>query len=134
MPNSPYKVSIIVDPEFGNRLQIVANETPVWIVDSPLNKSAAEDLWKSHRKQSYLDGVTTFHVEPNSTPEKWCANIIGTVDEHHGEYSHDPPYSIVEVIGVKLTTRLRHAFEECGLNEFVETTEGFEAKGSTVGS
>jgi hypothetical protein len=74
--------------------------------------------------------VTTFQVERNSTPEEWCAGILGAVDLHHGEYAHDPPYAVVEVIGAPLTIRLRQAFGEYELNAFVEMAAGFQASRS----
>ncbi|MGH9872858.1 MAG: hypothetical protein ACRD9S_10380 [Pyrinomonadaceae bacterium] len=116
MVDAPYTVTIVVDPEFGDRLYAVAKETPVWIVDTPVNRAAAEVVRAQNSEQCHQSGVTTFQMERNSTPEEWCANILGAVDLHHGEYSHDPPYAVVEVIGAPLTVRLRQAFGEYQLN------------------
>jgi len=128
MADAPNTVTIVVDPEFGERLCAVAKETPVWIVDTPLNRAAVEVAWNP--EQHLPNGVTTFRVEPNSTPEEWCAKILGTVDLHHGEYSQDPPYAVVEVIGTPLTNRLRQAFSEYELNAFAERVSGFRASRS----
>jgi hypothetical protein len=39
MVDIPNAVTIVVDPEFGDRLYAVAKETAVWIVDTPLNRA-----------------------------------------------------------------------------------------------
>ena len=122
-------VTIVVDPEFGDRLYAIIKETPVWIVDTPVNRAAAEVVRAQNPEQGHPSGVTTFQIERNSTPEEWCANILGAVDLHHGEYSHGP-YEVVEVIGAPLTIRLRQAFSEYELNAFVERAAGFQASRS----
>jgi hypothetical protein len=127
-------VTIVVDPEFGDRLYAVAKETPVWIVDTPINRAAAEVVRAQNPEHHPPSGVTTFQVERNSTPDEWCANILGAVDLHHGEYSHDPPYAVVEVIGAPLTIRLRQAFSEYELNAFVERAADFQASRSISAS
>ncbi|MCM3870506.1 MAG: hypothetical protein ND895_07435 [Pyrinomonadaceae bacterium] len=128
MSDTPYKVTIIVDPEFGDRLQKV--EPPVWIADTPVNRAAAERVWSECPEESHLNGVTTFQIDLNLTADEWCAGILSAVDLHHGEYSHRPPYSVVEVIGTRLTIGLRQAFSKYGLKEFVKGADGFRARGS----
>jgi hypothetical protein len=130
MANAPNTVTIVVDPEFGDRLYAVAKETPVWIVDTPLNRAAAEFVRAQNPEHRPPSDVTTFQVDRDSTPEEWCANILGAVDLHHGEYSDDPPYTVVEVIGAPLTVKLRQAFSEYELNAFVERAAGFQASRS----
>jgi hypothetical protein len=102
-------VAIVFDAAFGSRLFELAARMPVWIVDTPPNL-AAVDQWRPHPAQSEAEGVTTFKVDPKETAEAWCADILYMVDLHHGEYSHDPPYSAIEVIGAldeRLERRLR---------------------------
>jgi hypothetical protein len=129
MADTPYRVTIIVDPEFGDRLRMVA--TPVWIADTPVNRAAAKSVWSETPNASHTNGVTTFKIDPNSTPDEWCAGILDVVDIHHDEYSHTPPYSVIEVIGTRLTTGLRKAFAQYGLKEFVKGADGFQASHST---
>jgi len=130
MADAPNTVTIVVDPEFGDRLYAVAKETPVWIVDTPVNRAATEVVRAQNPEHHHPGGVTTFQIARNATPEEWCANILATVDLHHGEYSHDPPYTVVEVIGAPLTIRLRQTFSEYELNAFVEKEDGFGASRS----
>ena len=46
---------------------------------------------------------------------RWCSGILSTVDLHHGERAHDPPYSAIEVYGAAPSMTLRAAFASVGL-------------------
>src|SRR5262249_1936725 len=112
MDAAPYVVGVVLDTAFGVRLTKLAATMPVWIVDTPINRAAAEDVWRYHRGQPHTEGVTTFAVDSNQEPEEWLLGVLETVDLHHGIHSHTPPYSAIEVIGVHLTHQLRAAFED----------------------
>lgn len=71
----PYKVAVVVDPRFGERLLEIAARMPVWIADTPENRPAVERHWGEHSGQSTNEGVTAFKVDPTSTPEDWCASF-----------------------------------------------------------
>ena len=79
-------------------------------------------------EETSLDsGVTTFAVSMNEDPSLWCIGVLNTIEEHHGQYSHEPPYTILEVIGLSFSQRLRRVFERLGFNSFQDTKEGFRA-------
>jgi len=46
---------------------------------------------------------------------------------HHGEFSHNPPVSIIEVFGGILTTQSERAFRNYGYSELEITSNGFRA-------
>ena len=121
-----YVVGLAVDPEFRD-LASVARRMPLWVVDTPFNRPLAESHWRDHHNHTHLDGVTLFTVVAGDLPEEWCANVLRDIDLHHGQHSHNPPYSAVEVFGVKLTDRLRNAFAEFGFTTFDERGDGFRA-------
>ena len=126
MPD-PYTVAVIVDPTFGDRLFDIASRTPVWIVDTPANRTAIERHWAANSGQPHTDGVTAFKVDPAASPEDWCLNVLGDVDLHHGVYSHVPPYTVLEIYGVALTQDLRAALGERGFDTVLERADGFRA-------
>src|SRR3954463_12317750 len=95
---SAYLVHIVVDPAFGERLATVPVGEPVWIIESALNTPVAHRLW-AERPKDYRDGITTSVADADSVPESELIRILDTVDEHHGEYSAEPPYSLLDVIG-----------------------------------
>ena len=131
MPKATRIVAIVVDPEFGERLLSLAEETPVWIADTPANRSVAEALWSS-TGAGVARNVTTFKVDPGKTGEDWCLNILSQVDLHHGHYSQSSAYSALDVIGAHLTPELRDALAEYGLTSCAERSGGFRATRSSA--
>jgi hypothetical protein len=126
--SSPYTVAVVLETEFGESLFEIAARMPVWIVDTPRNRAAAERHWAEHPELPHTLGVTTFKVDRAAPAEDWLADVLSSLDLHHGEYSHDPPYGAIEVFGATLTMGLRGAFAEFGLDELVERPGGFVAK------
>ncbi len=110
---SPYKVRLIVDRDFGERLSELPHEEPVWVVDSAVNTPVAHRLWRSERSgESSLAGITTFKDSSDSAPEDIAIGVLEMVDLHHGQYSADPPFSVLEIIGCEVSDRLREALAE----------------------
>lgn len=120
MPMPPHKVGIVVDPGFGDRVAELARVFHVWVVESRENTPIIQSVWKSGAV-----GVTSFAAFEGESHEAMCARIAGDVNEHHGAFSHDPPWSEIEVFGAKLTSTLRHVFEELGATACTPTQEGF---------
>ena len=100
-----YRVFVVLDEDYGERLSDIAPIGPVWSVDTPPNREAAQKLWVVDKSRSHLDGVTTFKAGDCSA-ENALINNLGTIDLHHGVYSADPPYTVIEVIGTVITERL----------------------------
>jgi hypothetical protein len=128
--DDPYRVAIVVDREFGPQLDALAKRLHVWICDSPINRPAVEAIWRARgdRKYDIESGATIFNCAPDQPVEDALVNIIGAVDEHHGEYSHEPPWSVMEVIGCAPTPRVRSAFAEFGAQVSAMRSDRFEAR------
>ena len=126
----PYAVAIVVDPVFGERLFRIAARMPVWIADTPKNRSAVDQHRARHPGQSGTEGVTTFKVDPDANSEDWCAQVLSMVELHHGRFSHNPSYSVLEVFGATLTPTLRAALGDVGFRSFTERRDGFRATSS----
>jgi hypothetical protein len=45
---------------------------------------------------------------------------------HDGSYSANPPYTLIEVIGTPITSRIKNEFGQFVFNDFRETPNGFE--------
>ena len=114
------KVSIVVDNDYGNRLESLVTG-PVWIIDTPANRKSAEACWQ----QKGGPVVTTFKGVDGDSAAAACLNILDTVDLHHGE--HSGGYSVLEVIGTPLTDELHSAISELGFAKFEATADGFRA-------
>jgi hypothetical protein len=124
----PYKVYIIVDREFGERLAELERGVPVWIVDTPPNKAVAQRLWKERPQESHLTGITTFNDYKFSSPEDILLAELETIDLHHGSYSANPPYTILEVVGAPLSAKTKNEMSAYGFNEFQVNSTGFTAR------
>ena len=128
VPNKvPYKVCVVVDREFGERLAEIESGVPVWIVDTPANKPMAQRLWKEHPHESHLTGITTFNDWNPFSPEDLLIGELDMIDLHHGSYSTDTPYTISEVFGAPPSERIKAKLPEYGFNEFHPTAPGFSA-------
>jgi hypothetical protein len=122
-----HRVFVVLDPEYGERLSELARTGPVWIVDTPLNRATAQKVWAVHPSRGHLDGVTTFKTGANCSAEDILINELDTIDLHHGTYSADPPYTVLEVIGTVLSERLKTELSHFGFDDFQATAEGFRA-------
>lgn len=122
-----YRVFVVLDREYGERLSALTRKGPVWIVDTPLNRAAAHDMRALHNYRSHLDGITTFAAGNNLLPEDLFINELGTIDMHHGIYSADPPYTELEVIGTAISDKVKAELSQFGFNDFQPTAERFRA-------
>jgi hypothetical protein len=127
MAGAPYKVYIVVDREFGDKLAEIEG-APVWIVDTPINKAVVRRLWSEHPQQNHLTGITTFDDFESSSPEDILLGQFDTIDLHHGVYSANRPYTVIEVVGTPLTARVENELSEYGFNKFFASPAGFTAK------
>ena len=122
-----YRIFVVLDPEYGDRLFELAQAGPVWIVDTPSNCATAQKVWAVQPGRGHLEGVTTFKTGDDSSPEDILINALDTIDLHHGPYSADPPYTVLEVIGAVLSDRLKTELLQLEFDDFQTTTEGFRA-------
>lgn len=123
----PYRVFVVVDREYGQRLTDLVQEGPVWVVDTPANRVVAEEIWHAEPNRSHLQGITTFRFPEDGSPEDILVNEFDTIDLHHGKYSANPPYTVLDVVGTTITPRLRTELGQFGFDEFQETPHGFRA-------
>jgi hypothetical protein len=121
MSNETYRVGLVVDRSYGERLVELARSFHVWAVASPSNTPVIQRLWA----EATSAGITSFKASEEESAEAMCARIADDIDEHHGELAHDPPWSEIAVYGVSLSERLREVFAELGATEFAPNEEGF---------
>lgn len=122
---TPHGVAVVVDPAYGDKLLDLAARLHVWIIDTPVNKAAAQVLWGQDGRVHSLDnGVTTFSAFRVDRPEETVASILETIDLHHGEYSHSPPWSVLEVYGASPSPFLAAALADYGFTDIISPTSG----------
>ncbi len=129
MPN----LIVVVDTDYGDRVERAAEFAPVWVVGSQTNRDACERLWRSRPHPDHREyGAVTWYETPN--PKDCLDSLLGIVPQletHHGEVKDDelafPNGFVLEVIGLALADNVTIALRELGFMSFVETPEGFQA-------
>jgi hypothetical protein len=125
---------VVVDPNYGDRVEGTAQAAPVWIVATPTNKTACEHLWKerAHPDHRETGAVTCYSVTNPEDRLGGLLNVIPTLETHHGEVKDDqfsfPDGFVLEVIGLALADYVTDALREFSFSSFVETPEGFRAR------
>jgi hypothetical protein len=127
MSSRIYKVYLVVDPRFGERLTSLPCGKPVWIVDSPVNTPVIRRLWSERPAGSHLTGITSFVGSGSGIPDEDVIGQLDTIDLHHCEYSADPPYAEIEVIGAAPSDDAVQRLEELGFRLGATTEGGFIA-------
>ena len=121
----PYKVFVVVDRQFGEKLSDLEQGVPVWIVDTPTNKPVVERFRKERPDEDHLTGITTFNDVASLSPEDSLLSHLDTIELHHGVYSADPPYTVLETFGAQLTDNAKKVLSEYGFDKFQVTSTGF---------
>jgi hypothetical protein len=49
-----YRVFVVLDRDYGERLLELARSGPVWIVDTPQNRAVAQNLWAANPNRNHL--------------------------------------------------------------------------------
>ena len=125
---TPYLVRIVVDPHFGHRLTTLPLNEPVWIIDSEENTAVAREAWKQRpNRNDHRTGITTFRSVAGYDPEEELITQLHPIDLHHGDYSADPPYSILKVVGCTASPKVRDALAKFGFQVEENSSNGFRA-------
>ena len=112
------RVTLVVDPEFGEQAKARSRMGPLWVIDSSTNTPVIKEIWASG--ESYdASSPTHFNAVPGRSPEDSAIAFIDTVDTHH------PNWTTFEIIGAPLSPRLLSALLECAHGSAVETPMGF---------
>ncbi|GAB3443709.1 hypothetical protein NX773_03710 [Massilia solisilvae] len=104
-------VALILDPEFGQRVESVAREMPVWVLASRSNDPAIEHA------RSLFGGhdITSFFPPRTGDRKATSAQALYDIDEHHGELSSSHPYEELLIFGAAPADVSPEAMEELGL-------------------
>ena len=120
-------VAIVLDPRYSE-LERLAEQMPIWAVDSAPHRAVAERLWQLRGGADAFQGITLFKVADEQDAEGNCVNVIGEVDLHHSVYSSGSKIAILRVIGTIPSNRLREELGTYGFVTLEATSEGFVAR------
>lgn len=125
---TPYRVHVVLESTYGERLRELAQDEPVWVVESEMNHPVIIALRQERKGRSHLDGITSFEDDASISPQEQFISMLSTIDLHHGDYSHEPPYSVLDVIGIPWSSEIQEALEELHFFKHEDTADGFVAR------
>jgi hypothetical protein len=120
------RVALVLEPMPADECLSLRERMPVWIIDSPQNRSAVAKIRTS--KSPEESEVTTFQTKDGESLAMACERIVQSLDEHYNEHSQTPGYTELNVIGVSLGDVSLSPFLQLNFDEFVRTATGFIAK------
>jgi hypothetical protein len=110
------RVSLVIDPILGAKGLALIERGPVWLIESPANRRAAEQLW---RRDGVPPGWVTVFTPEGDTAEEIVTNLLATVAEHH------PLWRRLEVIGAGFTETIGRQLRHFGRGKAEATRQGF---------
>ena len=121
------RVLVILDPTYGQQLLALEPGQPVWIADTPTNAPVVRSIWSRRPGETHLTGITLFSVAGEDAPEDAFIRQLGPIDLHHGPYSTEEPYRVLDVIGASLTDEIEAELKLLGFDVFHRNPNGFTA-------
>jgi hypothetical protein len=121
-----HRVAIVVARGFAADVRRIVGDRHVWAIRTPEYQRVADEERRSSPGHSLERGVTLFGADRLS-PEDEVISIFATVQEHHREYSHDPPLDEVEILGAEPTPEVRAELSAFGFADIVAAERGFVA-------
>ena len=125
---------VVLDPDYGHRLDTVAQIAPVWAVDTQVNKEAVERLWKTrtHADHREKGAITSYRTQNPADRLNSLLGIIPELETHHGKVEDNelifPDGFVLGVIGLTMNDAATSALQELGFKSFNKTRDGFEAR------
>lgn len=109
----PRSVAVVFAEDYSSQLEKLAFHTPVWMLDTPENRTAAEHAWHTAVEWPHI-AVTLFR-------ETDWPTLLHQIALHE---RHDA----LDVIGAPLTDAARTALDDAGFVRIEETRDGFRAR------
>jgi len=131
MPREQTRVAIVTHDDFGTQLPSLAERCHVWVVDTQVNRRAAESIW-AVGSGDRTHGVTTFKRDEGESIESSVVDLLPVIDEHHGLREDWATDIVLEVLGVPLTFSIRSALAALGPFDVLERSDGFTATRSAA--
>ena len=109
----PRSVAVVFAEDYSSQLEKLAFHTPVWLIDTPENRAAAEEAWRTAVEWPHIT-VTLFR----ENDWRLLLELISLRER----------FDVVEAIGTMLTPHVRGALEAARFVRIEETANGFRAR------
>lgn len=107
-------MTVVFHDDYSEDLEKLAFRTPVWIVETPANRQAAELAWHAAVEWPHIL-VTLFRFDDWPTLLNQIALQVRN-------------FTAIDVLGSPLTLPARAALDKAGFSRFDETADGFRAR------
>lgn len=119
----PRSIAVVFEPDYSAQLERLAFHTPVWLIDTPQNRAAAEDVWRKAVEWPHL-AVTLFRAPAaQPTHDDW-RRLLAEIA------MNERSFEAFESIGIGLTPVAYSSMVEAGFARFDATPTGFRARRS----
>jgi len=124
-----HRVAVVFDEHSSVLLPPLASRCHVWLADSDENQAAAKEYWGRAEPvdDELASGVTTFTREER-LPEDALDVALELIEDHHGEFAHDPAVDEVLVIGLKPTEAVISVLRDWGYTTIDLGVDGILAR------
>ena len=110
------RVALVLDTLFGERINVLNEEMPIWVIESPSNLMAVKKIREVHAGAEHT--ITTFPARQGESLEAVCERIVPSLDQHFDEHAQAVPYNELQVIGVSVCNISLRPFLDLGFCEF----------------
>ena len=123
-PSQDTVLALIVDPEYGERMQSLVERMPIWALNSTTNRAAAEWIWE--KAEDTRKRITLFDVPDFPLDTQDLVGVLASIDGERKKHGQ-PAILDLEVIGMELFPDLNGALLEFGFRTVESTVSGFRA-------
>ena len=123
-----HKISLILDPVYGEKLLPLSKDSHVWAVNTEENRKVLDLLEGTQPDYSdpVLTGISFFDPLGESTSE-WLVNALELIDDHHNEYRAECAWNYLVVYGLSLSKSIEKELQAYGFSNFQNAEYGFFA-------
>ncbi len=119
-------LAVVLDPEYGERMQGLVERMPIWALNSTTNRAAAEWLWE--KEEGTRKRITLFDVPDYPLDTQEFIGVLASVEAEREKHGASAVRDL-EVIGMELFPDLNGALLEFGFQTVEPTVSGFKAVG-----
>lgn len=121
-------VAVILDTEFGSKLNLIPANYAIWICRSDANEPVADEIWNKSKERS----ITVFDIDEEDDAEEAFIDMLTGVALHHD-------WITIDVYGAELSEDMKREARvelEAAYDDkipkltFEQTTFGFRIKRS----
>jgi hypothetical protein len=117
-------VEVAIDPTLASDLLEIAMMRPVWILETPQNKTLIDAAWKAAESMNLFE-INRCPVVSASAEQEFI-DLLPTIHQHYNW--SNPRFKGIRVRGVGVTDRIREDLDDCGYRVMEASSDSFTAR------